>query len=228
MTERTKVLIVGAGPTGLVMAHELARDGIQCRLIDKAPHRAMESRAIAIHSRTMESFELMGLADDFVAVGQHITGVNLYSGTGPIAHADFGRLETRYPGVLGVPQDETERLLGEHVAKFGIPIERNTELVGLTQRGSGVTAQLRKGDLSEEIEAGWVMGCDGAHSTVREQLAIPFSGSTYPEHFVLADIKVEGEVDHNEAQAWLRADGAVALFPLPGDRWRLILTNSPP
>jgi len=228
MGERTKVLIVGAGPTGLVMAHELARDGIQCRLIDKAPHGAMESRAIASHSRTMESFELMGLADDFLAVGQHIAGVNLYGDNGPIAHAEFGRLDTRYPGVLGVPQDETERLLGERVAKLGVAVERNTELVGLTQRAAGVSAQLRKGGLIEEIEADWVMGCDGAHSAVREQLAIPFSGSTYPEHFVLADIKLEGEVDHNEAQAWLTADGAVALFPLPGDRWRLILTNSPP
>lgn len=146
MNERPKVLIVGAGPTGLVMAHELARDGIQCRLIDKAPHRAMESRAIAIHSRTMESLELMGLADDFLAVGQHITGVNLYGDAGRIAHADFSMLETRYPGVLGVPQDETERLLAEHLAKLGVVVERNTELIGLTQRASGVSSRLRKGD----------------------------------------------------------------------------------
>jgi 2-polyprenyl-6-methoxyphenol hydroxylase-like FAD-dependent oxidoreductase len=228
MTERTKVLIVGAGPTGLVMAHELARDGIECRLIDKAPHRAMESRAIAIHSRTIESFELMGLAGDFLAVGQHIAGVNLYGDKDLIAHADFGRLETRYPGVFGVPQDETEGLLGERVTKLGLNVERNTELVGLSQRSSGVSARLRKGGLIEEIEADWVMGCDGAHSTVREQLAIAFSGSTYPEHFVLADIKLEGEVDHNEAQVWLVGDGALAFFPLPEDRWRLIITNSPP
>ncbi|MBV9374132.1 MAG: FAD-dependent monooxygenase [Alphaproteobacteria bacterium] len=228
MTEKTKVLIVGAGPTGLVMAHELARDGIQCRLIDKAPHRAMESRAIAIHSRTMESFELMGLADDFLAVGQRIAGVNLFGGKDPIAHVDFGSLETRYPGVLGVPQDETERLLGQRVAKLGLTIERNTELVGLSQRGSGVSARLHKGGLIEEIDADWVMGCDGAHSAVREQLGIPFSGSTYPEHFVLADIKLEGEVDHNQAQVWLAADGPLAFFPLPEDRWRLIIINSPP
>ncbi|MBV9687232.1 MAG: FAD-dependent monooxygenase, partial [Alphaproteobacteria bacterium] len=228
MTEKTKVLIVGAGPTGLVMAHELARDGIQCRLIDKAPHRAMESRAIAIHSRTMESFELMGLTDDFLAVGQRIAGVNLFGGKDPIAHVDFGSLETRYPGVLGVPQDETERLLGQRVAKLGLTIERNTELVGLSQRGSGVSARLRKADQIEEIDADWVMGCDGAHSAVREQLGIPFSGSTYPEHFVLADIKVEGEIDHNQAQVWLAGDGPLAFFPLPEDRWRLIVINSPP
>jgi 2-polyprenyl-6-methoxyphenol hydroxylase-like FAD-dependent oxidoreductase len=227
MNETPQVLIVGAGPTGLVMAHELARDGIQCRLIDKAPHGAMESRAIAIHSRTMESFELMGLADDFLAAGQRINGVNLCGDNGRIAHADFGMLETRYPGVFGVPQDETERLLEARVARLGVPVERNTELIGLTQRDSAVSARLSKGDRIEEVEVDWVMGCDGAHSTVRDRLAIAFSGSTYPEHFVLADIRVEGDIDHDEAQVWLGGEGALAFFPLPEDRWRLIVTNAP-
>src|SRR5690349_9064104 len=111
MVERPKALIVGAGPTGLTMAHELARDGIECRVIDKSPHRAMESRAIAIHSRTVESFELMGLAGDFLGAGHRIGGVSIYGESGRIAHAEFGMLETRYPYVLGVPQDETERIL---------------------------------------------------------------------------------------------------------------------
>ena len=106
MRGRPKALIVGAGPTGLVMAHELARNGIQCRLIDKAPHRAMESRAIAIHARTVEMFELMGFADAFLGAGQRITGVNVYGESGRIAHAAFGMLETRYPFVLGVPQED--------------------------------------------------------------------------------------------------------------------------
>ena len=129
MSERPKALIVGAGPTGLVMAHELARDGIQCRLIDKAPHRAMESRAIALHSRTVETFELMGLADAFLGAGHPIGGVNVYGESGRIAHAAFGMLETRYPFVLGVPQDQTERILEERLARLGVRVERSTELV---------------------------------------------------------------------------------------------------
>src|SRR5215469_15833921 len=216
MNERPKVLIVGAGPTGLVMAHELARDGIRCRLIDKAPHRAMESRAIAIHSRTMESLELMGLADDFLAVGQHITGVNLYGDAGRIAHADFSMLETRYPGVLGVPQDETERLLGEHLAKLGVVVERNTELIGLTQRASGVSVRLHKGDRIEEFDTDWVMGCDGAHSAVRDQLGISFSGSTYPEHFVLADIKVGGGHRPQRGASMAGRRRRAGIFPVAG------------
>jgi 6-methylpretetramide 4-monooxygenase / 4-hydroxy-6-methylpretetramide 12a-monooxygenase len=95
MNEKPKVLIVGACPTGLVMAHELARDGINCRVIDKAPHRAMESGAIAIHSRTVETFEVMGFDDDFLSAGHRITGVDLHGESGRIAHADFGKL--RHP-----------------------------------------------------------------------------------------------------------------------------------
>src|SRR5260370_3469896 len=143
MKERSKALIVGAGATGLVMADELARDGIKCRLIDKAPHRAMQSRAIAIHSRTVETFELMGLADAFLSAGHRITGVNVYGESGRIAHVAFGTLDTRYPFVLGVPQDETERILEEHVARLGGRVERNTELISMAQREASVSVRLR-------------------------------------------------------------------------------------
>lgn len=201
MSNRQSVLVVGAGPTGLVMAHELARAGIQCRVIDKDTHRATQSRAIAIHSHTVESFELMGLAGDFLAAGQRVTAVNIFGDSRRIAHVSFGSLDTRYPYVLGVPQDETERILEEHVVRLGVSVERNTELVELTpHHGSGVSARLRQGDRIEEIEADWVLGCDGMHSTVRDHLGISFSGGTYPEHFVLADIKIEGDRNHDEAQ----------------------------
>src|SRR5271166_664862 len=195
MNDNPNVLIVGAGPTGLVAAHALARDGINCRLISKDPHRAMQSRAIAIHPRTVETFELMGLADPFLAAGQRITAVHTYGDSGRIAHVDFGSLDTRHRFVLGVPQDETERILEEHVGRLGVRVERNTELVALTQHETGVSAQLRNTGRIEEVEADWVLGCDGAHSAVRDQLGISFSGATYPEHFLLADVKLESDLD---------------------------------
>lgn len=227
MNGKPKVLIVGAGPTGLVMAHELPRNGIECRLVDKSAHRATQSRAIAIHSRTLETFELMGLADDFLAAGHRITGLNVFGDSGRIAHADFRGLDTRYPYVLGTPQDETERILEEHVGRHGVRVERNTELVALAQDDIGVSVRLRDGDRIEEVGADWALGCDGAHSTVREQLGISFAGASYREHFVLADVKLAGDIDHAEAQVWLHRDGALAFFPLPEDRWRLIIANSP-
>jgi 2-polyprenyl-6-methoxyphenol hydroxylase-like FAD-dependent oxidoreductase len=228
MIEKPKVLIVGAGPTGLTMAHELARDGINCRVVDKSAHRATESRAIAIHPRTVETFELMGLAGDFLDAGHRIIGVNIYGEHERIAHVGFGMLATRYPFVLAVPQDDTERILEERVAQRGVRIERNTEMIKVTQSDSGVSARLRTADGIEDVEADWLLGCDGARSIVRDQLHIPFSGSTYPEHFVLADVKVVGDIDHAEAQVWLQPEGALAFFPLPEDRWRLIIVNSPP
>ena len=194
MNEKPNVLIVGAGPTGLTMAHELARDGIACRIVDKSAHRATESRAIAIHPRTVETFELMGLAKDFLDAGHRIIAVNIYGEHERIAHVEFAMLATAYRFVLGVPQDETERILEERVAQHGVQVERNTELIAVTQHGSGVHARLRTAGGTEDVEADWLLGCDGAHSTVREQLAIPFSGSTYPEHFVLADVKLAGAV----------------------------------
>ena len=126
-----------------------------------------------------------------------------------------------------MPQDDTERILTEHVERHDVRIERNTELVGLTTHASSVTARLRSGDQVEEVEADWVLGCDGAHSAVREQLTIPFSGSTYPEHFVLADLKVQGDLDPALGQVWLHEAGALAFFPLPQDRYRLVVANSP-
>jgi 2-polyprenyl-6-methoxyphenol hydroxylase-like FAD-dependent oxidoreductase len=227
MSEGPKVLIVGAGPTGLVTAHELERNGVVCRIVDKSAHRSIHSKAIAIHARTLETFELMKIVDEFLAAGQPITAVDLHGERGPIAQVGFGSLDTRYPYVLGVPQDETERILEERVAQHGVRVERNTELIGLAPQDRGVRARLRSGGRVEEVEAEWLIGCDGPHSAVREQLAVPFAGSTYREYLVLADIKIRGDLDHSEARVHLHKDGALAFFPMPEDRWRLIVTNSP-
>jgi 2-polyprenyl-6-methoxyphenol hydroxylase-like FAD-dependent oxidoreductase len=183
--------------------------------------------AIAIHARTIETFDLMRGLGDFQAAGQRIVGARIYGNHGLIAQIELGSLDTRYNFILGVPQDETERILTEHVERHDVRIERNTELVGLTTHASSVTARLRSGDRVEEVEADWVLGCDGAHSAVQEQLTIPFSGSTYPEHFVLADLKVQGDLDPAFGQVWLHEAGALAFFPLPQDRYRLVVANSP-
>ena len=126
-----------------------------------------------------------------------------------------------------MPQDKTEQMLEERVARFGVSVERNTELVGLSAHDVGVTARLRRDGGIEEFPAGWVLGCDGAHSKVREELGVSFEGATYPERFALADIMIDGAFEHEEAKVWLPAEGAVALFPLPQRRWRLILADAP-
>jgi 2-polyprenyl-6-methoxyphenol hydroxylase-like FAD-dependent oxidoreductase len=209
------------------MAHELARDGIECRVIDKAPHRAIESRAIAIHSRTLDTFELMRTLGDFLAEGQRITSLRIDGGRRAIAHIGLDAIDSRYPFVLGMAQDETERILEEHTLRHGPRVERNTELVALTAHDWGVAARLRIGDRVEEAEADWLIGCDGAHSTVRDHLGIAFAGATYPERFLLADLKVSSGLDPAEGRIWLHEKGALAFFPLPKGRYRMVAANSP-
>ncbi|MBV8089701.1 MAG: FAD-dependent monooxygenase [Alphaproteobacteria bacterium] len=228
MNGSENVLIVGAGPTGLVLAHELTRDGVACRLIDKAAVRSAHSKAIAIHARTLETFQLMQIVDDFLAVGQPIDAIRLFGESDEIGHVDLAStIPSRYPFVLSVPQNQTEQILEDRLAQRGVRVERGTELTHLEPRDGGVVTRLRVDDQEQLAEFDWVMGCDGAHSRVRQALGIGFAGSTYPEHFLLADLRVAGGVDPTEARVWLHRDGVVALFPMPKDRYRLVVADAP-
>lgn len=228
MSDAPGVLIVGAGPTGLVMAHQLARDGIGCRLIDRAAEQSVHSKAIAIHARTLEIFQLMGIAEDFVAAGQPIGNLRLYGESGELGHVDFAAtIPSRYPYVLSVPQNRTEQLLEARLRRLGVAVERGTELVDLEVHDGVVVTRLRADGREETAEFDWVIGCDGPHSTVRRALGIDFAGGTYPEHFLLADLRVSGPGNPGEARVWLHRDGVLALFPLPGGLYRLVVADAP-
>jgi 2-polyprenyl-6-methoxyphenol hydroxylase-like FAD-dependent oxidoreductase len=228
MSGFANVLIVGAGPTGLAMAHELARDGVTCRLIEKAAAPSTHSKAIAIHARTLETFQLMRIADDFLAAGQPIHRLRLFGEDHEIGHVDFrSTIPSRFPFVLSLPQNQTERILEGSAAQHGVQVERNTELTKLEPRNTAVMTRLRVGDREEVAEFEWVIGRDGPRSTVRQELGIGFTGSTYPEHFLLADLQVSGSADPQEARVWLHRDGALALFPLPRGRYRLVVGDAP-
>ena len=218
------VLVVGAGPTGLTMACELARHGVSLRIIDQADAPSDQSRAPAVHSRTLEALETMGIADELVAKGVQVHGVNIYANRQRIVHLSMDELDTRYPYVLSVPQSETERTLGRLLSRLGGKVERPLQLTGFTQEEDGVTATLRHPDArQEEVRARWLVGCDGAHSMVRKGLGLPFEGSRYDEAFMLADVRLEWGLPDDEAHAFLTPDGVVAAIPLPGGRHRLIL-----
>jgi 2-polyprenyl-6-methoxyphenol hydroxylase-like FAD-dependent oxidoreductase len=223
------VLIVGAGPTGLVMAHELARHGVQCRLIDKAPARSVTSRAIAVLPRTLEVFQLMGIASDFIAQGNPIRGMNAFSEGKRIARIAFDRIDSSYPFAVAIPQDQTERLLEQHVARRNVIVERDAEMMSLEQTLDGVIARVRfAGSRTVEIACDYLIGCDGAHSTVRQLLGMPFVGGKYRKEVLLADLRVEGGFGIDEAQMFLHPTGLTLLFPIPGGRYRLIATDPRP
>lgn len=222
------VLIVGAGPTGLVMAAEMARRGVSYRLVDIARSPTDLSKAIGIQARTLEIFDSLGIASEFTSRGVKGVAANIYDGRERIAHVSFAELDSRFPYLLFLPQSETERLLLAHLEHLGGQVERGVKLVGFTQDETGVTAALEhpNGD-GESVRAAWLVGCDGAHSTVRHGLNLPFQGEEYPEGFQLADVKLDWDQPDNEFYIFIHAGWLLAVFPLPGGRSRLIADIPP-
>ncbi|KAE8343812.1 hypothetical protein BDV24DRAFT_128288 [Aspergillus arachidicola] len=199
---RTDVLIIGAGPTGLVLALWLTRQGISVRIIDKSEAKASTSRAMAIHARTLELYRQLDLAEDVVANGHKIAATNIWAGGVHRAHVpfgDFGAGLTPYPFIHIFPQDQHERLLEARLNIMGVQVERNRELVEFQEQESSITARLRNttkphidnGDI-ETCEAAFIVGCDGAHSAVRQNCGIGFEGATYSKLFYVADIEGSG------------------------------------
>ncbi|MGC3863074.1 FAD-dependent monooxygenase [Micromonospora chersina] len=221
----TDVLVVGAGPTGLTMAGQLARHGVKVRLVDRALDRVHESRALAVQPRTLEVLGGFGLADEMVAAGNPAVRLIVHAGRRrrPVPLFDLGLPDTAYPYLLFLSQAETERLLGEHLATLGVSVERGVELVGLDRTDQAAVATLRDRDGREErVSARYVVGCDGAHSAVRQFARIGFEGAAYPQTFVLADLEVDG-VEPGAAHAFLAGRGLMFLFPLGRPAtWRMV------
>jgi 2-polyprenyl-6-methoxyphenol hydroxylase-like FAD-dependent oxidoreductase len=217
----TQVLIVGAGPTGLVLALWLTKLGVKLRIVDKASRPGTTSRALAVQARTLEFYRQIGLADAVVEAGHKVGAMNLWVG---------GRIVTQVPvHEIGVglgpfdyvfiyPQDEHEALLEGALAKLGVTVERDTELMGFTDDGDCVRAVLRNPDGVEEMcEALYLAGCDGARSLVRHTLDTGFPGGAYSQLFYVADVEASGPpVDGNLNLDLDQAD-FLAVFPLKAE-----------
>jgi 2-polyprenyl-6-methoxyphenol hydroxylase-like FAD-dependent oxidoreductase len=225
----TDVLIVGAGPTGLVLALWLTRLGVRVRIIDKTAEPGTTSRALAVQARTLELYSQIGLADALVELGRKIAAVNLWvSGkkVGRLAFGEMGAGLSPFPYALIFPQDEHERLLIDRLIQAGVEVERRTELLGVEDTAGRVHARLKRSDgAAEECEAAYIAGCDGAHSSVREALEIGFPGGAYDHIFYIADIEAKGSTMNGEAHVGLDTTDFLAVFPLKGEgRARLVGT----
>ena len=219
MTDRL-VLIVGAGPTGLVLALWLTKLGVNVRIIDKTAEPGTTSRALAVQARTLEFYRQVGLADAVVESGVKIAGVNLWVRGAKAARVPLqmiGESLTPFPFALVFPQDAHERLLIERLDALGVKVERRTELVRFDQHPESVRAVLKRPDGSEEVcEAAYLAGCDGARSTVRETLAIGFPGGTYTGLFYVADVEANGPVTDHELHVDLDEADLLLVFPMKG------------
>lgn len=218
------ILICGAGPVGLTLAIELARFGVPVRIVDKAAARTDTSRAIVVWCRSLELFARAGLADRLVAAGNRVTHGSIMDGGETIASLDLAELDTPYPFALLLAQTETERILEEHLAALGVRVERQTELTAFTASGTGVVvARLRTGDGAErQASAAWLVGCDGAHSTVRHGLGLDFEGETQMSDWALADLTLAGPLGEDRILIYWHSDGILALFPMGGRRFRVV------
>ncbi len=187
------ILIVGAGPTGMTAAIEMKRAGFDARIIDKAENMAEHSQALAVQARTLEQFQRYGIAEEAVARGRKIHGARFYSDGKQIVSITFDQLPSRYPYLLFLPQSETEALLNARMEQEGVKVERGVALESLDQHDRGVHARLRHADgRIEELNARWLIGCDGAHSAVRAMTGTRFEGAGVGLSFFLGDLELEG------------------------------------
>jgi 2-polyprenyl-6-methoxyphenol hydroxylase-like FAD-dependent oxidoreductase len=222
-SDASPVLIVGAGPTGLAAAMSLARAHIPVRLIDKALQPDPYSRAIGIQARTLELLEQHRLIEPFLELGHRARAANLYSNGQRLARLDFDPLQTRYPYMLFLDQSVTERLLTEHLATLGVAVERGVELEVFTQGSAGLSATLRRADgRTETVHPAYLIAADGAHSAIRHRLGVSFAGKTFEQTFLLADLQADTGWPDDEFHIFASGEGLAALFPMGGERYRLI------
>ncbi|MHC1561408.1 FAD-dependent monooxygenase [Actinomycetospora sp. C-140] len=206
----TDAIVVGAGPTGLMLAAELALGGVRCRVLERRAETSNLTRAFAVHARTLELLDARGLADELLPRGIPVREI----APAPGATVDLRELDSRYPMILIAPQSATERVLERRCAELGVEIVRGVEVTGLRQTDERVVLDLADGD---HAAARWVVGCDGAHSAVRDLVGVPFTGAEYETHILLADVRLAAPPE--EAMfAETGAAGAVIVVPF-GDGW---------
>jgi len=224
---QTDVLIVGAGPTGLMLANQLGRRGVRARIIDRHAGPALQTRALGVQARTLEIYAQLGIVDEALELGRRASGANLWAEGrfgARVPLGDIGRDLSPYPFLLILGQDDNERLLGAALRRWHMAVEWNAELVALQQEAGGVRATLKLADgRFADIDARWVAGCDGARSAVRELNGIGFEGAAYEHVFFVADTQATGPMVAGELNVYLWRDGFHLFFPMRGrDHWRVV------
>lgn len=195
MDEKTAafdVIVAGAGPTGLMLAGELAMAGVRCRVVERREDRTRESRALGLHGRTMEVLNMRGVADEVLARANPIPRVRVSLGGSLF---DMGKLATDYGQLTIIPQGETEEILEKRATELGVVVDRGVTVTDCRQEGPVVHCTLERDGRMWEESASWLVGCDGSRSRVREAMGAEFTGATYPYTIIVADVKLGTPLD---------------------------------
>ncbi len=230
MPNPINVLIVGAGPTGLMMGIELQRNQIPFRIIDKQIKPVSTSNALAMQTRTLEVFDDIELLTTALAVGTQIKGGTFYEKNITITSLDFSLLDSLYHFGLAISQSETETILQEYLQQQNIRIEMEVELINFNEDEKTIHAILRHKDGTiENIETDWLIACDGGHSLIRQKLQLPFEGKELEQHFILADINTSSELNTNQISLFFSDTGPTIVIPYDKNAVRIIVevTHSP-
>ena len=222
--KRPDVVVIGAGPVGLVAACELARHGLAVRVFDKLPAPTDESRAIVVHARSLEMFERVGVVDEIIDSGVKSLAMQMYASGKRLARIELGQVDSVFPFTITTPQTETERILTARLNGLGVRVERGAELTALGQDADAVHLTLLHADgARESVDTSWVIGADGSHSTVRALLGTKLIGAFKGERFILGDVEAEYSLDQSSMHTYFSPSvGPLLVFPMRGTRVRLI------
>ncbi|HUX22609.1 MAG TPA: FAD-dependent monooxygenase, partial [Spirochaetia bacterium] len=220
MSNTIDVLIVGAGPTGLLLGSILAGSGCSVRIIDKLQTPLRISKASGIMPRSLEVFQMLGIAERFVDAGNKIEDLSLYGPKGRLLRMSFEQLDTPFQFLLGLEQYRTEEILSDRVRELGVAVERGRELIAFEQDDNGVWATVGgDSESTETVECRFIVGCDGAHSTVRHTLGLPFEGSQDHDHYIVGYLTIDWAIPTTEMFELSSAKGTIFGIPLPEGRW---------
>ena len=222
MDSQLPVLIVGAGPSGLAMACALAHLGIPFRILDKNNSPVEGSNATWLQPRSLQFFHLLGVVDAFLKKGHHCQALTLRVRGKPLGRIPFDQNGSTYPYVIVLPQHETEKLLLAHLEQRGGKVERSVTLTHLSQSDTAVKTTLRDASGKEEQATfSWVVGCDGAASTVRNLCQIAFPGAELPGQFVVADTRMDSFLSPHDMHVFFDRETVCAIFPMGSRRYRI-------
>ena len=223
MDLKTEVLIVGAGPTGLMMGCQLARFNIPFRIIDKNQDRSKESRAFGVQAKTMEIFQNLGIISEFLKKGVIGKEIDFYSNGKQRFKFNLNNIkveDTPFPFLLYLPQSETEQILINYLEANHITIERQVELTSFNQTNDMIEVNVKNigNNQNEKIQCRYIIGCDGAHSRVRQILEIPFVGAMYTQEFVLADVSLKWPFSKNKFTIFTDKAGIFIYIPIDAEK----------